>query len=229
MNFFQQLKPLEQRIVIVTAVILFIMANAFWVWPHFGDLQKAKDALKKAQTTHSQQEKKIGETPKWEAMKKKLEGAGSVLSSEQMAVNLQRIVDEQAATSGLLQNNINPGGASSAGNGFEERVLQMGYTANDKELVDFLYNLGANKAMIRVRDITIKPDPSFTKLQGNVTLVATYQKAASTPKPAAGTPKTGTNTTSAPKVQPPKTGPAAPPNAAPTNTVRPPRDFKSKM
>jgi len=42
--------------------------------------------------------------------------------------------------------------------------------------VDFLYNLGNNSSQTRVRAISIRPDPSRTKLNATITLVASFQK-----------------------------------------------------
>ncbi len=53
----------------------------------------------------------------------------------------------------------------------------------EKELVEFLYNLGASNSLIRVHGLAVRPDPPRQRLSAEVTLVASYQKAA--PKPAA--------------------------------------------
>ena len=229
-KLFLQLRPLEQRIVIVTGVILFVLANWVWVWPHFNDWTRIQGQL---ETTHKKiidYQKQIDETPKWESEKKKLEGEGSILPSEEMALQLRRFVDEQAAMSGLVEQSVTlSSGSARRGEKvtgvFEERTLTMGYVAGDSELVDFLYNLGAGKSTIRVRDLSIKPDGALSKLAGNMTLVASYQKKAAAPKTPAS-PKT----TNAPVARPvtPKSAPASQP--ANTNTTRvPPREFKSKM
>lgn len=228
-HFFQQLRPLEQRIVIATAVILFILANWIWVWPHFSDWSKTRAKMDQMQRTIVQYRQQIAEAPEWESQKKKLEGEGSVLPSEEMALQLRRFVDEQAALSGLFEQSVtlSSGGSGRGGDKstgvFEERTLTMGYVAGDAEMVDFLYNLGAGKSTIRVRDLSIKPDPALAKLGGNMTLVASYQKKAPTPK----TPAAKSTNAPAPKVNGPKpASPSAP--SSPTNRV-PPREFKSKM
>ena len=54
-SFFDKLnlRPGERRLVIIVAIVVFILLNAFFVWPHFGDwgkLQKRQqlaDALLK--------------------------------------------------------------------------------------------------------------------------------------------------------------------------------------
>ena len=48
----------------------------------------------------------------------------------------------------------------------------------EKSLVDFLYSLGVGGSLIRVRSMTLSPDPVRQKLQGSLTLVASYAKKA---------------------------------------------------
>ncbi len=227
-SFFQQLRPLEQRIVIATGVIVFVLINWVWVRPHFSDWNRIKTELKNSQDTIARFSEEIKEGPKWEAQKKKLEGEGSVLPSEEMALQLRRFVDEQAALSGLTENGVTLSvggdrGAKSTG-AFEERILTMGYIAGDAEMVDFLYNLGAGKSTIRVRDLTIKPDPAAQKLQGNMTLIASYQKKASAPK---APPAKTTNAPAAKPALTPKPAVSSPKVENPDRV--PPREFKSKM
>ena len=60
-KYFAQLRPLERRLAIGVLVVLFLVLNAWKVWPHFsdwGDLQRRGDSarakLKLYQTTISQ-------------------------------------------------------------------------------------------------------------------------------------------------------------------------------
>jgi hypothetical protein len=53
--------------------------------------------------------------------------------------------------------------------------------------VDFLYKLGSGASMIRVRDLELQPDAPHQHLNGNIRLVASYQK-----NPAAGNLKPAT-------------------------------------
>ncbi len=59
----------------------------------------------------------------------------------------------------------------------------------------FLHALGSGDSMIRVRDMDLRPDPPRYRLNGTITLVASYQK-----KPRGTRP-----------VPPPATAAAAPP------------------
>jgi hypothetical protein len=189
--------------------------------------------LEEAQRTIVRFQKEIDEGPKWDAKRKKLEGEGSVLPSEEMALQLRRVVDDLAVMSNLQENGVNISGGTAnrsgakATGGFEERLLTMGYIAGDSELVDFLFKLGDGKSTIRVRDLTIKPDGALAKLAGSMTLIASYQKkTASGPKP-----PPAAKPTNAPAAKPAvKVPPAAAPSPSSATTNRvPPRDYNSKM
>src|SRR5690348_3100315 len=108
-KLFQQLRPLEQRLVIGTGILLFVLANWIWVVPHFGDWKKIQNELVDTRKKFADYKKEIGETKTWEDKRVKLEDAGSALPSEAMAVGLQRSVDSQAASSGVVQVSSSPG------------------------------------------------------------------------------------------------------------------------
>jgi len=57
-------------------------------------------------------------------------------------------------------------------------------------LVNFLVSLTSTNSMIRVKDLSVKPDPASTRLDGHMTLVASYQRS-----PAVRTPPAATATT----------------------------------
>ena len=61
---------------------------------------------------------------------------------------------------------------------FVEQIQNITVNADDKQLVDFLYNLGFSKdSTIRVRDLELQPDTAKQHLNANIRLVASYQKA----------------------------------------------------
>ena len=69
---------------------------------------------------------------------------------------------------------------------FVEQIQNIVILANDQQLVDFLYKLGSGASTIRVRDLELQPDAAKQNLNGNIRLVASYQKTApaATLKPA---------------------------------------------
>ena len=59
---------------------------------------------------------------------------------------------------------------------FVEQVQNINVIADDQQLVDFLYKLGSDASMIRVRDLELQPDATHQHLNANIRLVASYQK-----------------------------------------------------
>ncbi len=59
---------------------------------------------------------------------------------------------------------------------FIQQIQNINVTANDAQLVDFLYKLGSSASMIRVLDLELQPDPAKHNLVANIRLVASYQK-----------------------------------------------------
>jgi hypothetical protein len=59
---------------------------------------------------------------------------------------------------------------------FVEQVQNINVLAPEEQLVDFLYKLGNDSSMIRVRDLSLQPDPPHMRLAADIKLVASYQK-----------------------------------------------------
>ena len=59
---------------------------------------------------------------------------------------------------------------------FVEQIQNINVSATDDQLVDFLYKLGSDVSMIRVRDLELQPDVPHQKLNANIKLVASYQR-----------------------------------------------------
>ena len=45
-------------------------------------------------------------------------------------------------------------------------------------MVDFLYAIGSGDLLVRVKELSVNPDASQTKLMGSMKLVASFQKKA---------------------------------------------------
>jgi len=59
---------------------------------------------------------------------------------------------------------------------FLEQSQNISVQSGEQQLVDFLYNLGSGNSLIRVRDLTLRPDPPRQNLSATVKLVASFQK-----------------------------------------------------
>ena len=113
--------------------------------------------------------------PKFDTLVKDLEGQGGFVAPEDMAVNMMRTIQNQSAQSGVQLLNTSRQ-LTQSDEFFAYQTQNINVTANDEQLVDFLYKLGSGSSMIRVRDLEMQPDPSKTHLNANIKLVASYQK-----------------------------------------------------
>ena len=178
------LRPAERRLVIVVGIVVFIIVNWIWVWPRFFDWGKLQSRRNAANSLLQQYNKEIANTPGYQARLKDLESQGAVVASEDQALKLSTTVQNQAALSGVEYNRFEIMRATAFTQGgktnqfFEEQGCIMSVTTLEKNLVDFLYSLGTGGSFIRVRSFTLNPDAPRNKLQGSVTLVASYAKKA---------------------------------------------------
>jgi len=204
------LRPGERRLVVGILVVIFIVLNVLLVWPHFGDWAKVRNDLAKAQNDLFLFNKKIAQakgTNGFEAQLKKLEGEGEAVVAEEQEIQLIRTVQSKVAENKVTVTDYGKVSKSSSTQNtnefFEEQSLPITVNTGEKELVDFLLNVGSGSSMIRVRDLDLKPvDQNRYRLQGRITLSANYQKkVVAKPVPAATKPTT---------TAPPPMKPAAP-------------------
>lgn len=190
------LRPHERRLVIVVLIVVFIILNALFVWPEFKKWGQIKARRTIADGLIAQYDREIANTKKYQLQMKDLETQGAAVASEEQAVKLSTTVQNQAALSGVQVNRYDPVRQTSMSIGgktnqfFEEQSGIINFVAEEKALVDFLHTLGTGGSLIRVRTMTLNPDPPRHKLQGNITLVASYAKKAparsAAPAPATG-------------------------------------------
>jgi Tfp pilus assembly protein PilO len=97
------------------------------------------------------------------------------VAPEDQAINFIRTIQSQSARSGV--GIINMSRQMTRTNAFFVELAQsINITADDRQLVDFLYKLGSDASMIRVSDLELQPDPSRLHLNANIRLIASYQK-----------------------------------------------------
>jgi Tfp pilus assembly protein PilO len=184
-KYLAQLRPLERRFAVGVLVVLFLVLNAVFIWPHYADWGTLQERLKTAHENLARDQAGLAEKPKYDALVKSLEGQGEFVAPEDMAVNMMRTIQNQSAQSGVqLQNTSRQ--QTHADEFFSEQTQNINVSATDEQLVDFLYKLGSGASMIRVRDLELQPDLAKTHLNANIKLVASYQKnaTASNLKPA---------------------------------------------
>jgi len=214
------LSPQERRLVVVVAIVVFVVLNIWLIWPEFGSVNRWNKRRQVAEANLKKFKDEIGKKAVYERQLRELESQGQHVGTEEQALSLQRDVANQALLSGVQVNRYDPqarvptGGRTNAF--FEEQGLVITVVTGEKELVDFLYNLGTRSSLIRVRNMMLSREPAGMKLQGNLTLVASFAKK---PPPKTASPPKTTNQ--------PASRPPAPKTNAPPRTNLPPSRLDS--
>lgn len=173
------LRPNEKRLIVAIFVGVFIVLNYWMIWPRFNDWSKTKDELAEARVKLLNYETKIANVDTFKAEIEDLKSQGSEVLPRSRVNQLTRLVDPEARKSGVTIWQKRPQKSFGSGEGefFDEEALQVVIKeTGDKELIDFLINLGLGDTMIRVRDMTLKPNANNRKLEATLTLVASYEK-----------------------------------------------------
>ena len=222
-SFFDKLTPAERRLVVVVGIAVFLVINFWFIFPMFGQYGGFEDKRAKTLKQIATYKAEIARKPSYIRQIQELSSLGGEIASEAAALRLVDEVNSHVALSGIGVSGISPlsrGSDRGKTNFFEEASVMVTYNAGEKELIDFLYRLADKQDLIRAKSLTVQPDvPGRTRLQGNVTLVKSYQRKQPA-KAASTTSKTAPATDTAPKpaatkgTPTPKPGPAAPTNAA---------------
>ncbi len=171
------LRPSEKRLVVVVVLVVFVVLNLWFVIPRFGDWNRTKNRMRLAREKIAAFQVEIGQMKNYQRQVQAMESEGASVPAEEQAVQFSRAIQMQQAQSG-----VSIIGTSKQTTRTNQFFLELNQTVSvvsqEPQLVDFLYNLGAGNSLIRVRDLTVKPDPSRQQLSSNVKLVASYQKAA---------------------------------------------------
>jgi hypothetical protein len=186
------LRPNERRLVIIVGIVLFILINVFFVRPYFGEWGRLQKRQKQANDLLIAFQDEIRKTPQYEAQLKNLREAGASVASEEQALKLSTTIDNQARLSGVQINRYTPQirtttSVTKTNQFFDEQSGTANVVAEEKALVDFLYNLGVGGSLIRVRSMNLSPDPQRQRLQGDIMVVASYAKKTPT-RPATAAP-----------------------------------------
>jgi Tfp pilus assembly protein PilO len=231
------LRPQERRLIVGILVVIFIVLNVLLVWPKFGAWAKTRAALENAQRDLFNFQRKIAQAQGpngFEAQLKKLEGESqgeSVVADEQQ-IQLFRTVQSKVMENKVSVSNYGKvtesNNLQSTNEFFQEQSIPITVNTGEKELVDFLLDIGSGSSMIRVRDMNLRPaDQNRYRLQGTITLSANYQKK---PAPKAAAPATtkSSTTTSKPAAKPAVAAPQSKPATKPATVPTPPATTPNK-
>ena len=175
-KFFAQLRPLERRLAIGVLVILILVLNYLFVWPHFSDWSNLRRRLDDARQKLALYRTTILQTSNYEAQVKGFESQGEFVATEDQSINFLRTIQSQANASSVNIVNMSRQVTQTNDAFFVEQSQNINVTGDDKQLVDFLYKLGSSASMIRVRDLELQPDGAHQHLNASIQLVASYQK-----------------------------------------------------
>jgi len=219
-SFLDQLNltPQERRIVVVIAVVVFVVLNLLLVWPHFGDLARVRLELDQTRDTMQSWNKAIAmDLEPTNGYKKELallerQQGGGIVSQQ---IQLQRTVSDQAKRTGVLVSDIRSVNSAHPDTNefYEEQSVKISFACQEEQLVNFLYNVGNDPAMIRVRELTLQAaDANRYGLKGDAILSANYVRQA---------PRTTTQPAAPAGKQPAAKKPAGAPPLIPPNKMNP--------
>ena len=233
-GYWDNLRPLEKRMVVGIAVMFFIILNFWFVVPHFSDMGRVQQRMFKAQKLLSTFQNEIKQKSKYDEGIKRLQGQESEpIPLEDQAGAFQDTIRSQADMNHVRILQFGRVIPRTNDQFFWEQTATITVVSKEQNLVDFLYNLGSGGSLVRVRDLTLRPDqPAQQELNAGIKLVASYQKKApaktSTPaKPAQPAPIPKTQPAPAGTQPAPVSTPPPPPfrkNAAPATKTPSPTD-----
>ncbi len=174
-SYFANLRPFEKRVVVGVGALFFVVLNLLFVWPRFSDWNAVQNRLWEANRKRRVYENEIALLPSYERQVKALEAAGLAVPQEDQSHNFATAIISQAAQSKVnIQQNSKI--TTRTNQFFLESTQSITVQSGEEQLVNFLYNLGSGSSLIRVRDLSLRPDAPRQNLAANVKLVASYQK-----------------------------------------------------
>ena len=174
-GYISRLNPAERRLVVVVGLVLFFIVNLVWVWPHFSDWGNLSRERDSALQKFANYQATIDQARRLEPEMRKLRVEGGDVPPDDQSLDFLRTVQTQAAQCGVgfLRNSSPRTGGNQF---FVDQSQTISVQGGEKQMVDFLYNLGVGRSMIRVRSLSVRPDPAHQQLNADITLVASYQR-----------------------------------------------------
>ncbi len=215
-EFFARLNPTERRFVVGVAVVFFLVINIVWVWPHFSDWSATRAKMDDASRNLALFESGTNLIPGLKKEIEKYQKQGELVPPVDQAVRFVRLIQNQTTLFGIVPDSMSIQHQTGETNNpfFMNQTETMSMTSTEKQLVDFLYSLGAGtNSLIRVKALSVTPDPSHQRLATRVTLVASYQKKAIVPATAAAKRPAPEQKPAGPPVPPPVARGGIPPGA----------------
>ncbi|HWN93442.1 MAG TPA: hypothetical protein VNT99_00295 [Methylomirabilota bacterium] len=217
------LRPNERRLVIIVAIVVFILLNAFFVWPEFGEWGRLQKREREATALLKAYQTEVDNTQRYQKQLAELQQAGAAVATEEQASKLATTVNNQAVLSNVQVIRSDFGGRQPTlgrtNQFFEEQRGTISVTMEERALVDFLYNLGVGGSLIRVRSMSLNTDGPRQRLLGTVQLVASFAKRAPVRAAPAAATLARTNAAPTATANPRSTNSGLRPNLAATQTT----------
>jgi hypothetical protein len=176
-RYWEQLKPQERRWAVGIGGVVFLLLNWFFVWPYRGAW--GRDKLRMEAIEHTNQIYSAEVRHKAEYIRKisEMQSEDADIPPEEQAIDFIHFFTSRALNNRVLI--MNQGAVTTRTNEFFlEQALGITVQADETNLVNFLYSLGSGNSMMRVRAMSLHPEPSHQQLSASITLVASYRKKA---------------------------------------------------
>ncbi|HON08515.1 MAG TPA: hypothetical protein PLW02_10505, partial [Verrucomicrobiota bacterium] len=96
------LRPVERRLVVGAALILFVALNFYFVVPRFGDWKDLQKKIKETEMNITKYMKETNNIPAYLARLEELQSAGEFVPTDETALSLAQTVLGKAAEANLL-------------------------------------------------------------------------------------------------------------------------------
>ncbi len=174
-GYFENLRPSERRLVVIVGVVFFIVINFWFVIPKFGEWDRVHARRWVAEQQLDAYQKEIAQMAAYDKIVKKMASEGQSVPPEEQSIQFSRTIQTHQAQSGVNVTSTSKM-QTRTNQFFIEQSQTVVLQARENQLVNFLHSLGSGNSLIRVRDLSLRPDPSRQQLTANVKLAASYQK-----------------------------------------------------
>ena len=164
----------ERRLVMFVAVVL-IFALAWMVWGMIPSPGVTKTNIAKAEKELERFQAEISKTDEYNRQMSELEGLGSAVVPIEQQVNMSRFIRSLTSANNLDVTDNKPMKPKTS-EFFIEQSTTIRFTSKESDLVNFLWKMGESDSMVRVSQLRIYPDKNRYRLNGTMTVTASYQK-----------------------------------------------------
>jgi Tfp pilus assembly protein PilO len=174
----------ERRLFMIVIVVL-MLALMWMVWGMIPSPSATQLKIAKAQSQLDEFQEEINKTDSYHQQISKLEGLGSAVIPIEQEVDMRAFINRLTAASGV-DITSRASAEPKTSDFFIEQSMTIRFSSKESDLVNFLRKLGSSDSMVRVSQMRVNPDKNRYRLDGSMTLTASYQKdvKATKPKPA---------------------------------------------